>query len=133
MVNILIVDDHSLMRRAVREVVEKEADIKVVAEACNGQEAELQATQTQPDVVLMDVDMPDCSGFDATERVLACSPHSRVIIFTSSHQEQLLFQAIQKELLVTSPKILNQMLLFTRYTVLHVMTSVSQVHLQRRS
>lgn len=77
MVNILIVDDHSLMRRAVREVVEKEADIKVVAEACNGQEAELQATQTQPDVVLMDVDMPDCSGFDATERVLACSPHSQ--------------------------------------------------------
>jgi two-component system, NarL family, nitrate/nitrite response regulator NarL len=96
MVNILIVDDHSLMRRAVREVVEKEVDMKVVAEACNGQEAELQATRTQPDVVLMDVDMPDCNGFDATERVLACSPHSRVIIFTSSHQEQLLFQAIQK-------------------------------------
>ena len=96
MVNILIVDDHSLMRRAVREVVEKELDIKVVAEACNGQEAEIQAGQTQPDVVLMDVDMPDCSGFDATERVLTCSPHSRVIIFTSSHQDQLLFQAIQK-------------------------------------
>jgi two-component system, NarL family, nitrate/nitrite response regulator NarL len=96
MVNILIVDDHSLMRRAVREVVEKEPDITVVAEACNGQEAEVQAAQTQPDVVLMDVDMPDCSGFDATERVLACSPYSRVIIFTSSHQDQLLFQAIQK-------------------------------------
>jgi DNA-binding NarL/FixJ family response regulator len=96
MVNILIVDDHSLMRRAVREVVEKEADITVVAEACNGEEAEHQAAQTQPDVVLMDVDMPDCNGFDATERVLVCSPHSRVIIFTSSHQDQLLFQAIQK-------------------------------------
>jgi two-component system, NarL family, nitrate/nitrite response regulator NarL len=95
MVNILIVDDHSLMRRAVREVVEKEADITVVAEACNGEEAEHQAAQTQPDVVLMDVDMPDCNGFDATERVLVCSPHSRVIIFTSSHQDQLLFQAMQ--------------------------------------
>ncbi len=96
MVNILIVDDHSLMRRAVREVVEKESDLTVVAEASNGQEAEVQAAQTQPDVVLMDVDMPDCNGFDATERVLACSPQSRVIIFTATHQEQHVFQAIQK-------------------------------------
>jgi two-component system, NarL family, nitrate/nitrite response regulator NarL len=96
MVNILIVDDHSLMRRAVREVVEKESDLIVVAEASNGHEAEVQAAQTQPDVVLMDVDMPDCNGFEATERVLACSPHSRVVIFTATHQEQHIFQAIQK-------------------------------------
>src|SRR6266849_164198 len=96
MVNILIVDDHSLMRRAVREVVEKEGDLTVVAEASNGHEAEVQAAQTQPDVVLMDVDMPDCNGFEATERVLACSPHSRVVIFTATHQEQHIFQAIQK-------------------------------------
>lgn len=96
MVSVLIVDDHSLMRRAVREVIEKEQEMCVVAEACNGHEAEIQAAEMQPDVVLMDVDMPDCTGFEATERVLACSPHSRVVIFTSSHQEQLLFQAIQK-------------------------------------
>ncbi len=96
MVNILIVDDHSLMRRAVREVLEKEDDMTVVAEASNGYEAEVQAAQTQPDVVLMDVDMPDCNGFEATERVLACSPHSRVIIFTANHQENHIFQAIQK-------------------------------------
>lgn len=96
MVNILIVDDHSLMRRAVREVVEKESDLSVVAEACNGIEAETQAAQTQPDVVLMDLDMPGCSGFEATERVLACSPKSRVIIFTTSYQEQHVFQAIQR-------------------------------------
>jgi two-component system nitrate/nitrite response regulator NarL len=96
MVNILIVDDHSLMRRAVREVIEKEHDLTVVAEASNGHEAEIQAAQTQPDVVLMDLDMPDCNGFEATERVLACSPHSRVIIFTANHQEHHLFQAIQK-------------------------------------
>ena len=96
MANILIVDDHSLMRRAVREVVEKEEDLTVVAEASNGHEAEVQAAQNQPDVVLMDVDMPDCNGFEATERVLACSPHSRVIIFTATHQDNHIFQAIQK-------------------------------------
>ena len=96
MVNILIVDDHSLMRRAVREVVEKEDDLTVVAEASNGQEAEMQAAQTQPDVVLMDMDMPDCSGLEATEKVLACSPQSRVIIFTATHKDQHVFQAIQR-------------------------------------
>src|SRR5437660_5834488 len=96
MVNILVVDDHSLMRRAVREVIEKESDLSVIAEASNGMEAEVQAERTQPDVILMDLDMPDCSGFEATERVLACSPNSRVVIFSASHQEQLVFQAIQR-------------------------------------
>jgi DNA-binding NarL/FixJ family response regulator len=96
MVSILIVDDHLLMRRAVREVVEKEEDLTVVAEASNGAEAETQAAQSQPDVVLMDLDMPDCNGFEATERVLTCSPHSRVIIFTASHKDQHVFQAIQR-------------------------------------
>src|SRR5689334_14705303 len=96
MVNVLIVDDYSLMRRAVREVIEKEDDLTVVAEACNGQEAETQAAETQPDVVLMDMDMPDCSGFEATEKVLACSPQSRVIIFTAVHKDQHVFHAIQR-------------------------------------
>lgn len=96
MVDILIVDDHSLMRRAVREVVEKEEDLKVVAEAGNGQEAEIRAAETQPDVILMDMDMPDCTGFEATEKVLVCSPQSRVIIFTATHKDQHVFQAIQR-------------------------------------
>ena len=95
MVRIMIADDHALIRRVVREVVEKESDLEVIAEACDGHEAEEQATQTQPDVVLMDLDMPGCDGFEATERVLACSPHSRVVIFTASRQEQHAFHAIQ--------------------------------------
>jgi DNA-binding NarL/FixJ family response regulator len=95
MVKIMIVDDHALMRRAVRDVVEKENDFTVVAEACNGFEAEEQAQDTQPDVILMDLDMPGCNGFEATERVLARSPKSRVVIFTASHQERHVFQAIQ--------------------------------------
>jgi DNA-binding NarL/FixJ family response regulator len=95
MVNILIVDDHLLMRRIVREIIEQESDFTVVAEACNGLEAEEQAAQTQPDVVLMDLDMPDCNGFEATDRVLACSPHSRIVIFTASREERHVFQAIE--------------------------------------
>jgi len=96
MVTILVVDDHLLMRCAVRAVLEKEEGLIIIAEASNGQQAEEQAFQTQPDVVLMDTDLPDCTGFDATERVLACSPHSCVIIFTATHQEQNLLYALHK-------------------------------------
>jgi two-component system nitrate/nitrite response regulator NarL len=95
MVTILIVDDHKLMRNAVREVLEKEEDFVVAGEAANGAEAAEQAQLLQPDVVLMDLDLPDCDGFEATRRVLALSPQSRVVIFTSSREEQHVLQALQ--------------------------------------
>ncbi len=91
----MIADDHPLIRRIVRQVVEQENDLEVIAEACNGHQAETLAAQTQPDVILMDLDMPECDGFEATERVLARSPHSRVVIFTGSQQEQHALHAIQ--------------------------------------
>ena len=96
MVRIMIVDDHALMRRVVREVIEKENDLEVVAEACNGLEAQEQAAHVKPEVVLMDLDMPECDGFEGTERVLESSPESNVVIFTASHQERHLFQALQR-------------------------------------
>ncbi len=96
MVSIMIVDDHTLMRRVVREVIEKEDDMEVVAEARNGIEAQEQAARVRPEVILMDLDMPDCDGFEGTERVLASSPESHVVIFTASHQERHLFQALQR-------------------------------------
>ena len=95
MVRIMIVDDHPLMRRVVREILSQEQDMEIVADACNGLEAETLAAQTQPDVVLMDLDLPDCDGFEATERVHACSPTSHIIIFTATHQDQHIFHALQ--------------------------------------
>ena len=95
MVRIMIVDDHALIRRVVREVVEGESDMEVVAEAHDGFEAEAQAMQVQPDVVLMDLDLPGCDGFEATERILACSPHSHIVILTASRHEEHIFSAIQ--------------------------------------
>jgi DNA-binding NarL/FixJ family response regulator len=84
------------MRRAVRQVIEQESDLIVVGEASNGFEAAEQAAQTLPDVVLMDLNMPACDGFEATERVLIRSPHSRIVIFTASREECHVFQAIQR-------------------------------------
>jgi two-component system nitrate/nitrite response regulator NarL len=95
-VRILIADDHALIRQGVRGVVEKEPDLEVVAEASDGHEAALRASETQPDVVLMDLAMPICDGFEATKRVLACSPHSRVVIFSASDQEEDALQALQR-------------------------------------
>ena len=96
MVRILIADDHALIRQAVRGVVEKEQDMEIVAEASDGHEAVLRASETQPDVVLMDLTMPICDGFEATERVLASSPHSRVVIFSASDQEEDALQALRR-------------------------------------
>ncbi len=96
MVRIMIVDDHALIRRVIRDVIWQERDLEVVAEACNGYEAETQAAQTQPDVVLMDLDMPECGGLEATELVLACSPHSRIIILSASRCEQHAVSAMQR-------------------------------------
>jgi two-component system, NarL family, nitrate/nitrite response regulator NarL len=95
MVKILVVDGHKLMRNAVRGVLEKEEDFVVAGEASNGAEAAEQAELLQPDVVLMDLDLPDCDGFEATRRVLAHSPQSRIVIFTASREEQHVLQALQ--------------------------------------
>jgi two-component system nitrate/nitrite response regulator NarL len=96
MVTILIVDDHLLMRQAIRAVIEKEVNMTVIGEACNAQQAIETAAETQPDVVVMDSDLPDGTGFDATEQVLVRSPKSRVIIFTATHHEHNVFYAIHK-------------------------------------
>ncbi|MBV9614281.1 MAG: response regulator, partial [Ktedonobacteraceae bacterium] len=62
MIKVMLVDHHSLMRRAVREVLEQESDLSVVAEATNELEAETLATETQPDVLLIDPDIPGGKG-----------------------------------------------------------------------
>lgn len=95
MVRIMIADDHLLLRQVIREIVEKEPDLEVVAEASNGQEAALHAAEMQPDVVLMDLAMPVCDGFQATEQILASSPCSRVVIFSASCEEQHMLRALQ--------------------------------------
>ena len=95
MVRIMIADDHVLFRQVVREVFEKETDLEVVAEAANGEEAIRQAEETRPDVVLMDLTMPGCDGFEATRRILAHSSNVRVVIFSGSNEDQHLLHALQ--------------------------------------
>lgn len=95
MIHIIIADDHLLLRQAIREIVDKEPDLEVIAEAGNGREAIVCAAELQPDVVLLDLTMPVCDGFQATEQILACSPGSRVVIFSASSEDEHVLRALQ--------------------------------------
>jgi len=99
-VRILIVDDHTVVRRGLRTFLELQDDpsalpIEVVGEAANGVEAVEFARRLQPDVVLLDLVMPEMDGIEATPRIIEGSPHSRVIILTSFGEEDKVFPAIR--------------------------------------
>jgi DNA-binding NarL/FixJ family response regulator len=82
-IRVLIVDDHPMVRRGLTELFEGEDDIDVVAAVGDGEEAIATAVATEPDVVLMDISMPGMGGIEATRRLLAERPLTRVVMLTS--------------------------------------------------
>jgi DNA-binding NarL/FixJ family response regulator len=91
----LIVDDHPLVRRALFDLLGGAEALEVVGEASNGNEAILIATAVKPDVVLMDLHMPECDGVEATERLQTQVPETKVLMLTISENEEDLFAAIK--------------------------------------
>ena len=99
-IRLLIVDDHAVVRQGLRTFLELQDDpsalpIEVVGEAANGVEAVDLACRLQPDVVLLDLVMPEMDGIEATSRIIEDSPDSRVIILTSFGDEDKVFPAIR--------------------------------------
>jgi DNA-binding NarL/FixJ family response regulator len=86
---ILIVDDHTLLRQAVREILDAELDLHVIAEAGNSDEAVQMADRSRPDVILLDVEIPGDDVRMTTRRLARCSPGSRVIILSMYDEPQL--------------------------------------------
>src|SRR5450755_4440498 len=86
-IRILLADDHALVRDGVRALLEKQPDMAVVAEAADGREAARLAEEHAPDVVVMDIGMPNLNGIDATRRILAARPGTAVVIL-SMHQDE---------------------------------------------
>ncbi len=95
MIQVLIADDHQLMRQGLRALLEKAKDIQVIAEARDGREAVDLAMQKTPDVVLMDIAMPIMDGLKATEQISSHKIKSRVLMLSMYSDETLVRQALR--------------------------------------
>jgi DNA-binding NarL/FixJ family response regulator len=95
MIRVLLADDQSLVRAGFRMILRAEPDIEVVGEASDGREAVEQARQLQPDVVLMDIRMPEVDGIDATRRVTALDPPPRVLVLTTFDLDEYVYESLR--------------------------------------
>ena len=94
-IRVLVVDDQAMVRAGFRLLLADEADIEVVAEAGNGLEAVAEAARCRPHVVLMDIRMPELDGIEATRRILAAGPSSRILILTTFDLDEYVYRALQ--------------------------------------
>ena len=92
-IRVLLADDHTLVRRGFGMIITSQADMEVVGEAHNGREAVELAGKLQPDVVVMDVSMPELNGIEGTRRIGDCSPRTRVLAL-SMHRDAMYVREI---------------------------------------
>ncbi|WP_308201420.1 response regulator transcription factor [Sphaerisporangium perillae] len=94
MIRVVIADDEAMIRAGLRMLLDHQADIEVVGEAADGQQAQDEVRRTAPDVVLMDVRMPRCDGIEAARRILAESA-AKVVILTTFDEDEAVRQALR--------------------------------------
>lgn len=92
---VLIADDHPVFRDGIRALLEATPGVAVVGEATTGHEAILLAQELNPDLILMDVQMPGLNGIDATRRIVAAQPHIRVLVVTMFEDDASVFAAMR--------------------------------------
>ena len=94
-IRVLLADDHTLIRSAIRALLEAEDDIEVVDEAADGLEVVRKTFALRPDVILMDLMMPRKTGIEAIEEILPKDPKARILVLTSSAEDEHVFAAIK--------------------------------------
>ena len=92
---ILIVDDHALLRHGLKSIIQYQKDMKVVGEAENGRLAVQQAKALSPDLVIMDITMPNKSGIEALHEIRQQDPDAKVIMCSAMGQESMVVEAIK--------------------------------------
>lgn len=95
MTTVLLVDDHPVVREGLRGMIDAEHDLTVVGEAGSGAEAIAMAESLRPDVILMDLRMPDVDGVTATERILAALPRTRIVVVTTYESDTDILRAVE--------------------------------------
>ncbi|MBI4515009.1 MAG: response regulator transcription factor [Deltaproteobacteria bacterium] len=93
-VRVLLVDDHTVVRRGLRKILESTPEIEVVGEVGDGAQALTAATSLHPDVVLMDISLPGLNGIEATRRITATTPGTQVLMLSMHADEQYVRQSI---------------------------------------
>src|SRR5712691_1366113 len=95
MIRILLADDHPIVREGLQAVLETQADFEVIAEAASGDEALRLALELQPDIILLDLEMPIMDGVEATRRLHQLQPSQRIIVFTAFDNDERIIHAVQ--------------------------------------
>lgn len=94
-IRVMLVDDHVFWRHGLRQIINAEPGMNVVAEAGDGQEAMRKAISAKPDVILMDVNMPGVGGVEATRNIAGQLPNARIVMLTVSDTDENLFDSIR--------------------------------------
>jgi len=94
-ISVIIIDDHAVVRDGLRLLIETQSDMKVVDEASNGRGAVRQALRTNPDIVVMDLAMPELNGIEATRQIRENCPTTKVIILSMHSSSEHIFQVLK--------------------------------------
>jgi DNA-binding NarL/FixJ family response regulator len=94
-IRLVLADDHAVVRKGICEFLEEDGDIVVVAEAADGQQAVALVAEYQPDIAVLDIQMPRITGIEATRRIKAEHPHVRVLILTAYDDDPYIFALLQ--------------------------------------